>query len=259
LGGAGKPCRQATVLILGHRGASADAPENTLEAFEEALRQKADGVELDVMLCGSGEVVVCHDERLDRLAGLDWVVGQTAWWKLRTADVGSRLGHRAARIPKLEEVLALIPKDKLVNVEIKCETLDDGGLTEATLEVLRRADALERVVVSSFNALCLVRLARLAPEVRRGYLIDPDRRFWLHGGLLPPLVANHSVHPYFKDCTDSAAEWWRSFGLELAVWTVDDPKEARRLEALGTAYCITNRPGTLREGLQPALSSRGRS
>jgi len=71
------------VLLLAHRGASADAPENTIAAFEEAVRQGADGVELDVQVCSTGEVVVCHDERLTRLAGLDWELGATPWWKLR--------------------------------------------------------------------------------------------------------------------------------------------------------------------------------
>src|SRR5215218_8651774 len=77
------------VLILAHRGASADFPENTLEAFMGAVAQGADGVELDVMRCSTGELVVCHDERLDRLAGRDWWVHATPWWKLKRADVGS--------------------------------------------------------------------------------------------------------------------------------------------------------------------------
>src|SRR5687767_4290651 len=77
---------------LGHRGASADFPENTMEAFSGAMAQRADGVELDVMRCATGELVVCHDEWLDRLAGLHWEVLTTPWWKLRKADVGSRLG-----------------------------------------------------------------------------------------------------------------------------------------------------------------------
>ena len=87
------------MLLLAHRGASADAPENTLPAFELAVRHGCDGVELDVMRCGSGELVVCHDERLDRLAGLDWEIAHTPYEKLRKADVGSRLGYAPARIP----------------------------------------------------------------------------------------------------------------------------------------------------------------
>jgi glycerophosphoryl diester phosphodiesterase len=238
------------VLLLGHRGASADAPENTLEAFTEAVRQKADGVELDAMLCGTGEVVVCHDERLDRLAGLDWEVARTPWSKLKQADVGSKGGRPVAHIPLLEDVLAALPRQILVNVELKCETLDDGGLTARTAQVIARAGAAERVLVSSFNALCLWRLSSIAPALRRGYLIDPDRSFLLHGALLARWVSTHSVHPFWRDCTEARARRWRRAGLQLAVWTVDEESEARRLQGLGVEYLITNRPGALRKELE---------
>src|SRR5688500_1633697 len=107
------------MLLLAHRGASKDAPENTLEAFEEGVRQGADGVELDAMVCGSGEVVVCHDERLNRLARRDLEVRTTAYWKLRTLDVGSPLGFKPARIPLLAEVLRSLPAHFLINIELK--------------------------------------------------------------------------------------------------------------------------------------------
>ena len=218
------------MLILAHRGASKDAPENTLTAFREAMAQQADGVELDAQICSTGEVVVCHDERLQRLAGVDLAVRETSLRKLQTLDVGTPLGFAPERIPLLEEVFALLPPTALVNVELKCETLDDHGLTRATVEVIRRAGAQSRVLVSSFNPLCLWRLAELAPELRRGYLIDPDRSFMLHGRVLASLVSTHSVHPYFKDCTPSRVRAWKSKGYALAVWTVDEPEEARRLD-----------------------------
>lgn len=235
--------------ILGHRGASADAPENTLAAFQEALRQRADGVELDVMRCATGEVVVCHDENLKRLAGVDRPLARMAWPELKELDVGTRLGFARARIPLLEEVLATLPAGLQVNVELKCETLDDGGLTQATAELLLRDRAPERFLVSSFNAVCLARLRRIAPQLKRGYLIDPDKSFLLHGLVLPAPVANHSVHPFWDAVTPARASAWHRRGFRLAAWTVDDPQEARRLQGLGVEYCITNRPGELRAAL----------
>lgn len=233
--------------ILAHRGASRDAPENTLRAFEEAVLQRADGVELDVQVCSSGEVVVCHDERLDRLAGVPWEVQRTPWWKLRGLDVATRLGFKTSqRIPLLEEVLEVLPPEMLVNVELKCERVDDYGLTARTVEVIRRCAATERVVVSSFNPLCLARLAALAPGLRRGYLIDPDRSFLLHGAILAPLVSRFSVHPYFGACSSARVARWRAAGYSVAVWTVDQPAEATRLRSLGVEYLITNRPGFIR-------------
>ncbi|WP_434299306.1 glycerophosphodiester phosphodiesterase [Corallococcus exiguus] len=238
------------MLLLAHRGASADAPENTLEAFAEAVRQGADGVELDAMVCGSGEVVVCHDERLDRLAGQPWEVRSTPWWKLSRADVGTPLGFAPARIPLLEEVLDALPEHFLVNIELKCDRFDDGGLAAGVARLLRERDLAGRVVVSSFNPLCLFRLAAVAPTLRRGLLIDPDKPWALQAYALSPLVSSHSVHPFHEACTLERVAAWNDAGLRVAAWTVDDPRRARELRDLGVSYLITNRPGRVREALR---------
>lgn len=240
------------MLLLAHRGASADAPENTLDAFAEAVRQGADGVELDAMVCGSGEVVVCHDEKLDRLAGLPWDVRTTAWWKLQRADVGTPLGFRPARIPLLEEVLELLPSHFLINIELKCDHFQDGGLARKVAELVTRRGLAERVVVSSFNPMCLFRLAAAEPSLRRGFLIDPDKPWGPQAYVLSPLVSSHSVHPFHEACTPERMEQWTAAGLRVAVWTVDDPERARELEALGVSYLITNRPGAMRRALRRA-------
>lgn len=238
------------MLLLAHRGASADAPENTLESFAEAVRQGADGVELDAMVCGSGEVVVCHDERLDRLARLPWEVRTTAWWKLQQADVGTPLGFAPARIPLLEEVLDALPAHFLVNIELKCRSIHDGGLSRKVAELVTRRGLAERVVISSFNALCLFRVAAVAPSLRRGLLIHPDKPWGPQAYALSPLVSSHSVHPHHEACTPERMAAWISAGLRVAAWTVDAPERARELEALGVSYLITNRPGELRQALR---------
>lgn len=238
------------MLLLAHRGASADAPENTLEAFAEAARQGADGVELDAMVCGSGEVVVCHDERLERLARLPWEVRRTPWWKLRRADVGSPLGFAPARIPRLTEVLEALPAHLLVNIELKCDRVEDDGLSAKVAQLVEARGLQERALISSFNALCLVRLAAAAPALRRGFLIDPDRAWAPQAWALAPLTSTHSVHPHASACTPARMRTWREAGLQVAAWTVDAPREGARLEALGVRYLITNRPGAMRAGLR---------
>jgi glycerophosphoryl diester phosphodiesterase len=235
------------VLILAHRGASADAPENTLGAFREAVDQGADGVELDARVCGSGEIVVCHDDRLDRLAHLDWEVSQTPLWKLRRADVGSALGFKPARIPLLEEVVDILPRHSLLNVELKCAGIEDLGLAEKLVELVRRRGLEERVIFSSFNPVCLWRIHR---SFRRGLLIDPDGSFWWQTEILAPLLSNHSIHLYSEACTPERVASWRERGVRVASWTVDDPQIALRHRAMGVAYLITNRPGRLRETLR---------
>ena len=246
----GRLAHTAPMLLLAHRGASADAPENTLAAFEEAVAQGADGVELDAMVCGSGEVVVCHDEVLERLAGLSWEVRTTSWWKLRRADVGSRLGFAPARIPLLEEVLEALPAHFLVNIELKCDHFSDGGLAQKVARLVEERELGERVVISSFNPLCLFRMAAAAPSLRRGFLIDPDKRWGPQAHALTPLVSSHSVHPYHAQCTPERVQGWLHQGLRVAVWTVDDAQRARELRDMGVSYLITNRPRAVREALR---------
>ncbi len=235
--------------LLAHRGASAEAPENTLEAFAEAVRQQADGVELDAMVCGSGEVVVCHDETLERLAGVEVAVGTTPYPQLRELDVGTPLGFGRARIPLLEEVLDLLPAWMVVNIELKCDTVEDRGLSWKVARLVERRKLEERVILSSFNPLCLFRVAAVAPPLRRGLLIDPDKRFLWQNAVTRPLTANFSVHPHHSQVTPARLREWRAAALEVAVWTVDDPQLAGSLRDAGVGYCITNRPAALRAGL----------
>ncbi len=236
--------------ILGHRGASADFPENTLEAFAGAMAQGADGFELDVMVCGSGELVVCHDEWLDRLAGLRLEVRTTPWRRLKAVDVGSRLGFAPARLPLLDDVFDAAPAHAVINVELKCETVDDHGLAHRVGARLTDRRLLERAFVSSFNPLCLVRLAQAWPNVRRGFLLDPDQPWLRQAFFWLPVAASTSVHPHASQCTPQRVNRWHAQGWEVAAWTVDDADEARRLRALGVNWLITNRPGALRAELQ---------
>jgi glycerophosphoryl diester phosphodiesterase len=207
-------------------------------------------VELDAQICGSGEIVVCHDERLNRLANLDWEVLRTPFRKLQRADVGTSLGFPPARIPLLEEVIEELPDDLVINVELKCATTDDHGLSTGVVELIGKLGIAERVIVSSFNPFCLWRTLRLDRSTRRGFLIDPDKSLAWQSGILGPLLSNHSIHPPLRFCTPERVKAWLKLGLRVACWTVDDVAAARGLQDSGVAYCITNRPEVLRRGLR---------
>jgi glycerophosphoryl diester phosphodiesterase len=240
------------VLIVAHRGASADFPENTLSAFEGAVAQKADGVELDVMRCGSGELVVCHDETLERLAQLPWVVATTPYQKLSTARIFGKEG-----IPLLEEVLDVLPKHFFINVEIKCHQVNDGGLSAAVGRCLLRRGLLENTVVSSFNPLNLLRLMVSAKALKRAYLLDPTRNHFLHAQLVSRMVANHAIHPHESVCTSERVADWHRRGLQVTSWTVDDVDRAWALKAMGVDVLITNRPGQMRHALESRSQAPG--
>jgi glycerophosphoryl diester phosphodiesterase len=232
--------------ILGHRGASLDFPENTLEAIFGAVAQGADGVEFDVLRCASGELVVCHDELLTRVTGQPLKVSQTKWPVLQTLDVGSRLGFKPAKIPLLSEVYDSVPANFVMNLEMKCDAFDDAGLSVEVAHFLKHRRETERTIVSSFNPWCLIKLASAAPLLRTGLLIDPARNVPSQVDQWAPLVANFSVHPYFGQTTKNQLKNWQQQRRRVIVWTVDDLKTARQLEEWGVDDVITNRPGALR-------------
>jgi glycerophosphoryl diester phosphodiesterase len=238
------------VRILGHRGASSDAPENTLAAFRLALEQGADGVELDARLCGSGEVVVFHDERLERLTGGSGRVADTPWTELARMKVrAGPAGPSPGRIPLLSEVLEELPRSSFINVELKSEDWPGTRVADAAGALLEAGRHEAHVVVSSFDARCLLRLALAYPRLRRGLLLDPDKPQLLQRHLALPLVGRDAVHPEARQVTEADVQRWHAGGREVAVWTVDDAELARRLAAWGVDTCITNRPGALRAAL----------
>ena len=236
--------------ILGHRGASSDAPENTLAAFQLALEQGADGVELDARLCASGEVVVFHDERLERLTGGRGRVADTRWSDLERMEVrAGPAGGPPGRIPLLGEVLAALPRSAFVNVELKSEDWNGTRVAEAAGALLEAGRHGDHVVLSSFDPRCLLRLALAHPRLPRGLLLDPDKPQLLQRYVALPLLGRDAVHPEAGHLVEEDVRRWHASGRQVAVWTVDDPEVARRLRAWGVDTCITNRPGALRAAL----------
>lgn len=237
------PTRSDRPLVLAHRGASDDAPENTLAAFREAIRQGADGVELDAMVCGSGEVVVCHDPWLDRLAGEHLEVAKTSLEALRRLDVGRRFGaaFRGEAIPLLSEALAAVPRHAVVNVELKSVTAADHGLARRSARDIRREEGGHPIVLSSFNPLSLARARVLEPRVSSAMLIaasqDVARREW--AGRLLNVSALHVEHLL---CTPENVDRWHRLGFAVAAWTVDEAADVERCCEARADALITNRP-----------------
>ena len=243
-------------LVLGHRGASFDAPENTVAAFRLAMALGADGVELDVWRCGSGEVVVHHDRETFRTAGRALRVDRAPLSALRALEVGSHKGERfrGERIPLLAEVLEALPGAAL-NVELKAQGIPDLGLAAAVARLLTRAGATDRCVVSSFNLTLLAAFRALAPAVATGLLFEAGRSGAVRAAVGTRLLGLHAVHPQAVLVTPGRAARWARRGLRVNVWTVDAPAEAARLADLGVNALITNRPAEVRAALRSARAS----
>jgi glycerophosphoryl diester phosphodiesterase len=247
-------------LVIGHRGASAVAPENTLAAFARALADGADGIEFDVRLARDGVPVVVHDATLRRTAGIDAQIAALSSSDLSTIDVGSWFNRRyPARavaayaretIPTLARVFeTAAPRCRLLYVELKCDAQETTTLVERVVAEVR-AHRLERnVVIESFTLAAVAEAKRIAPELRTAAAFErrPGR----------PLPAARSLLKRARDCrADELAlarslvsprtiEAARAHGLQTVVWTVDHPSWIRRASALGLRAVITNDPAKM--------------
>lgn len=241
----------APPFIFGHRGVRGEAPENTMAAFELAADVGANGVELDVRLCRSGEVVVCHDPTLARsTGGKDTrAVADLDLRELRGADLGG-----GQRVPLLEEVLAWARgHNLLVNVEIKRDVPDRRKTVQETASVLRNAKSTRsNVIVSSFDPWMLAHFAWLLPAVPRGTLFASDQRLlWLHtSGSIAALVRAEALHPDKALVSRDRCRTWKKHGKIVNVWTVNDPAEARSLADMGVDAIVTDVPRLLLNALK---------
>ena len=250
---------------LAHRGASAVAPENTLEAFKKAVEWGAGGLELDVHLTRDGHVVVFHDSTLDRTTAGTGAVAEKTLDELRGIDAGhnfspdggSTLPYRGLglRIPTLAEVLREFP-GVAVNIDMKA---DRPGIEAAVLAVLREADAEERALVVSsrhravrrFRRISGARISTGAPRWETGvfYLLG---RLHLERLAVPAYDALQ-VPPRHRGIplvTRRFVEAAHARGVRVDAWTINETEEMRRLLDLGVDVIMTDRPETLAHVLE---------
>jgi glycerophosphoryl diester phosphodiesterase len=242
--------------VLGHRGASAEAPENTLAAFRRSLELGADGFELDVWRCGTGEAVVIHDADAARTGQAALAVKHAPLTRLRELDVGRWKGEAftGERIPTLSQVLEAFPA-AVVNVELKSGRLPDLGLAVEVVRTLRQHRAEERAIVSSFGAALLGAFRSLAPDVATGFLVAPGAIAWARAAAAVRAIRPSAIHLAREMATAQRVDSWVRSGMNVLVWTVDDPVEAERLARQGVAALVSNRPGLVREAVRRATGA----
>jgi glycerophosphoryl diester phosphodiesterase len=238
-------------LVVGHRGASALESENSLAAFRRAASDGADGVELDVLRCATGEVLVFHDDDLARLGGRPERVAELPYAALRELELTS-----GARIPTLQEALAACGPTMLVNVELKTGRGLLGGplgaLVDGVAGIVEATGTASRVLISSFHPRAIHLWQRRAPAVPAGLLFEagaalPLRRAWARAWLSP-----FALHPESALCTLAAVRGWHAAGYAVNVWTVDEPERLRALRDMGVDGIITNDPARARAVLEEA-------
>jgi len=228
--------------IWAHRGASHYAPENTLPAFALALEQGAEGVEFDVQLSSDGELVVIHDETLDRTTDGSGKVAHHSLAELQRFDASAgRLGFAGVRIPAFAEVLDLFAATSVtMNIELKNSIEPYPGLEEEVLAAVTAYGLAERVVLSTFNHYSLRKLRSLEPRCELAALYtDPLFRPWRYAAQLG-VTAIHPPLPcvFGKAFTRKA----RACGIAVRPWVVNGPAALRRMFGYGVDAVFTDAP-----------------
>jgi len=245
----------AEPLIVAHRGASQDAPENTLPAFELAWKQGADAIEGDFHLTKDGEIICLHDADTKRVAGTKLIAKDTLLADLRKLDVGSWKGPQFAGIhpPTFKEVVATIPAGKKFYVEIKCGPEIVPKLT-AELKVSGLTD--QQIVIISFNADVIAAMKKTNPQYNAYWLVSFKENG--ENGLRPAtddvldtLKTTHAngLSSGYKLVTADLIDAIHKANYEYHVWTVDDPAIAKQFRKWGAGSITTNAPALIRKEL----------
>jgi glycerophosphoryl diester phosphodiesterase len=246
------------VEFIAHRGESIDAPENTMAAFLLAWERGVPTIELDVHLTSEGRLILSHDANTRRTTGVEMVIRESSVEELQRLDAGSWKGERWAgeRMPLLEDVLAAVPEQGRVFIEIKEGPEAVPALVEAVRASGKRPDQL---VVISFNAETIAETKRRLPELEAFYLSSFRRpegsSEWTPGvdeliETAKRIGADGLNLSHAGPVDAEFARRVRDAGLGMYVWTVNDTDVARRMVRLGVDGITTDRPASLREELR---------
>jgi len=260
-------------LILGHRGASAVAPENTVAAFSRAMRDGADGIELDVRLSRDQVPIVIHDASLRRTGLIDKLVGELTAEELQRIDVGHWFGSGSKKsapdppvfysgesLPTLAQVLKLFSENNgLLYVEMKCELREGAALAGEVVRLTHEFHMAERVVVESFDLSAVAAVKKIDAIIRTAALFEPKlsrpistlRRLRIVD--LARECGAEEIALHHTLASARVIEKAKAAGLETVVWTVDDPKWISKARSLGIKTLIANNPALMvrhRNGLE---------
>jgi glycerophosphoryl diester phosphodiesterase len=241
-------------MIVAHRGASEDAPENTMQAFKLAWKQGADAIEGDFHLTKDGHIVCIHDDNTNRVSNKTVVVHESTLAELRTLDVGvNSVNHSNDNvIPTIEEVFATIPDQKSIYIEIKC----DVEIIPTLLENIKTSGLKrEQILFICFNHHVLQELKTKAPQYKVSWLCNFKKQE--DGEITPSLETILRTLKLIQadglssniDIPEPIIKAVKKQGYEWHVWTVDDPKNAQRSKKLGVNSITTNTPGYIRKNL----------
>lgn len=236
------------VINFAHRGAAGHCPENTMASFRRSLELGATGIETDVQMTKDGQLVLIHDEHLDRTTGVKAWVKDMTLEELKHLDAGSWYGEKYAgeQIPTLQELLDLVKEHDgvILNLELKNGVVLYPGIEDKVIEAVRSYGIEDRLIISSFNHYSLAECKRIAPEIRTGLL-------YMEGLYEPWKYAKqagaNALHPYMYAVLPEWVAEATKEGIAYHPFTVNEKEDMRRLIAMGVDGIITDYPDRLAE------------
>ena len=229
-------------LVYAHRGACGYAPENTMASFRKAMEQGADGFELDVQMTKDGEVVVVHDEYLERVSDGKGFVKDYTLEQLRKMNFNRQFPEYGfQQIPTLKEVLDLLkPTDLGLNIELKTNVFHYDGIIDKVFTLVEESGMKDRIIYSSFNHETCVEIRNRQKDAYVGFLyadgfLDVEEYVKNHGG--------NALHPAFYLLQDMrSVRKARQLGLDINAWVINEPEHLEMACQRKLNIIITNYP-----------------
>ena len=226
---------QESILNIGHRGAKGHIAENTIASIHKAIELGADGIEIDVFQCKSGEIVLFHDKTLEKLTNGDGNIEDKNLEELRKLKVL----NSSYSIPTLEEVLKSIGKDIFLNIELKGRNTAEGSLNLIKKYIERNKIEFNNILFSSFNWEELKDLRSLSDKVQLALITEQDPLLAIDYALKLKAVA---INPNYKDLNEQIISKINEKGLKIYTWTVNSKIQIDRLKVLNVNGIITDFP-----------------
>lgn len=233
-----------------HRGFSGKYPENTMLAFRKAVEEGVDGIELDVQLTKDGEVVIIHDETIDRTTDGKGLVVSYTCDELRKFDASFKFRGQCGfnPIPTLREYFELVKDKNLVtNIELKTGLNEYFGIEEKVWKLIEEYRLEDRVLISSFNHYSVLRMKSIAPNLKYGLLTET----WIiNAGKYTEDVGVECYHPHFFSMTAENVKELKEHNIEINVYTVNEEKDIRDMIEKGIDIVIGNYPDLTKKILE---------
>ena len=235
------------MLKIGHRGARGYEPENTLASFQKALNMQVDGIELDVHLSADGEIIVIHDETIDRTTNGKGFVNALSLRKLKAFRIDGKydprhLAELTQQIPTLKEVFDLVNQDCFINIELKSYEVTDKVVALIEKYVTKKGWKYDQFLVSSFDWNALQQVAFLNDKIPIGVLTETDLDLAL---AFAKFIQAKSIHPHFHLLTKENTAQMQKKGLQVFPWTINELEDIQKIKTFNVNGIITDFPNRI--------------